>query len=748
MKNLRANCCFLLLAAAFSTFANASPPAELPLMPYPQQLRIQPGHFVLNADLAIEIHGPAPGRLQNALNRFRRRLQHQTGIELRNGADAPARFIVEIAGAAAPVTRLAQLTTAGEAYRLEIHKREIHLRSATDLGALRGLETLLQLIGNGGRLPLLEIEDQPRFRWRGLLIDSVRHFFSVDTIKRQLDGMAAAKLNVFHWHLTDDQGWRLESLRYPELQRLASNGRYYSREEIREVVAYARARGIVVVAEIDLPGHAGAIAVAYPELMSAPGPYEAEDRWGVHTPLLNPASEEVYEFARNLLAEVTELFPFEYVHIGGDEVNPGDWQRNPEIRAFMQRNELPRAADLHNYFNGRIAGILQKLERKMIGWDEVLHEELAPGTAVQSWRGPDALGEIARRGYPAILSTGFYLDQPQTAAYHYRNRLLPEPFASQIAEGEKWRRWQFTLPRKRGSAISGSFTLIENTSGGKRGFIDFSGKSRRPLHDIEIRHGTTYFRLDTWMGPLLARLDLNGAKLRGDMVVGNVAYRAGGELIGGSHLEATAIPAAPAALPLAGTQRQLILGGEAALWSELVDEHSIDLRLWPRAFAAAERLWSAPELRDEEFLYRRLRHINRWCADSAGLLHRQQQENALRKLLPKAMRQAALILSEALEPAHYYHRQHEKSVYGSYSRRDPLNLFVDSLPAESFAVRELENNVTDWLETPKSEYLQSIRAQLLRWRGSATTLRKQGVKTGIFDSWRIGCRVSLHGVWN
>ncbi|MCW8125731.1 beta-N-acetylhexosaminidase [Microbulbifer halophilus] len=708
----------------FVSAANALGKEPLALMPYPQQFQRQQGQLQLGGELALEVRGPASARLDGALERFRQRLRRQSGIELRGGTQAAAKLTVEIARESAAITRLQQIQPPAEGYRLRVGAEGIQLRAETDLGALRGLQTLLQLIGDGGQLAAISVEDQPRFRWRGLLIDSVRHFFSVDTIKRQLDGMAAAKLNIFHWHLTDDQGWRLESRHYPKLHKLASNGHYYSREQIREVVDYARARGIVVVPEIDLPGHASAIAVAYPELMSAPGPYEPEERWGVHTPLLNPADERVYEFAGKILAEVAELFPFEYVHIGGDEVNPRDWLENPQIQALMRKQKLPEPADLHNYFNGRIAAILRKLDRRMIGWDEVLHENLASGTAVQSWRGPDALGNIARAGHPAILSTGFYLDQPQTAAYHYRNRLLLAPYEFRLAERETWQRRQFTLPRKRGSAIEGSFTLVEKPSGEMRGFIDFSGKSRRPLHSIDTRHGITRFELDTWMGPLEARLDLGGTKLRGDMLVGNVAYTAGGQLIGGSQLEGTSIPAALPAPRLSERQKQNILGGEAALWSEMVDENSIDLRLWPRAFAVAERLWSPRTLRDQASLYRRLPQVSRWAAESTGLKHRQQQREALAKLVSDDHFEAALVLSEALEPAHYYHRHHEKSVHESYSRRDPLNRFVDSLPAESFAVRELQKNIDQWLASPGAEYLQALDARLIRWRDSAETLRR------------------------
>src|SRR5690606_29320449 len=205
-----------------------------------------------------------------------------------------------------------------ESYQLRINAEQIHLHAETTLGALHALETLLQLPvpwGDAHAYPLVSITDSPRFPWRGALIDVSRHFLSIATLKRQIDAMAAAKLNVFHWHLTDDQGWRMESKTFPLLQQKASGGKYYTQQEIRELVDYAWQRGIYVLPEIDMPGHVSALALAYPELMSAPGPYQAEERWGVHKPTLNPANKEVYIFVEKLFTEVAALFPFAYIHI-------------------------------------------------------------------------------------------------------------------------------------------------------------------------------------------------------------------------------------------------------------------------------------------------------------------------------------------------------------------------------------------------------------------------------------------------
>ena len=679
------------------------------LMPYPREARYLSGEPVrLDTRSRICFAQPMTPRLHAASDRFRQRLLRQQkialppaepcsalpaaaeGSRIELSFDSNPRAIDENTLAATNVNRAS--------YRLDIGSNKLQLSAHSDLGLLHGLTTLAQYIGTASGeskdghplLPAVEIVDYPRFRWRGLMLDSVRHFFSVETIKRQLDGMAAAKLNVFHWHLTDDQGWRLQSKAYPRLHETAPDGKFYTWEQVRDLIAYAAARGIVVVPEIDMPGHASAIAVAYPELMSAPGPYQPEDRWGVHKPLLNPANPAVYTFAEKVLGEVAALFPFEYVHIGGDEVDPEHWEQNAQIARYMQKQALADSHVLHNHFNRRLAGILAGLDRKMIGWDEILHPGLSESAAVQSWRGPDALGDIVAAGHYGILSTGFYLDQPQYTGYHYRNRMIPGPLDfPAIRAGEQWQRWQFSAPRKRGSAVSGSLTIVQSTQGDLRGRITFNGKKPKAIHNIERTGPYTSFKLDTWMGPLRARLRLQDSSLSGEFVVGNTHYQPSGELIDGSALESAPEYAASGSAALGDEQAKRILGGEAALWTEMVGEHNIDLRLWPRTFAVAERLWSDEMLRDEDFLYQRMDAIDQWAISTLGLRHQRQKAAALQRLFPQQLQAEARALSAVLEPAHYYHRHHEKSANETYSRRDPLNRLADSLPVESLALREL-----------------------------------------------------------
>jgi hexosaminidase len=604
---------------------------------------------------------------------------------------------------------------------------------------LRGFETLLQLIGEQRQkihLPLVAIQDSPRFKWRGLLLDTSRHFFSVNTIKRQIDAMAAAKYNIFHWHLTDDQGWRFESRKYPKLHQLASDGEYYRREQIREVVRYARERGIQVLPEIDMPGHASAIAVAYPQLMSAPGPFAMEYRWGVHKPLLNPANEKVYEFIDGLVEEVVELFPFEYLHIGGDEVDPAHWSSNSEIRAFMHTNQLKSHRALQAYFNQRVQKILRKHQRKMIGWDEIQHKDLPKDIVIHSWRGPDGVSEAASHGFQTILSTGYYLDQPQYAAYHYRNDPVPpEPVQIETGSVQHIERWYFEIPRKRGNPVTGSFSLIGEKKR-QRIIVDFTGKSRREAKIHYLSLNKMVFMLDTWMGPVEFRVKVAPDNVQGIAIVGNAPYkidihkiinerRSSQKHLRGKHFAEKndaqkQLPDGDSVAHLSARQQQLILGGEAALWTEIVDEHNIDLRLWPRAFVVAERLWSAQSLQDEQDMYQRLYRVANWAEKSAGLQHNYQQQIALKNLLGNEASATEIHAMETfmqlLESAHYYHRQHEKSAHESYSKADPLNRLADALPAENEALRQFNSQLTQWLADPQANaLLEEIKSQLLLW---------------------------------
>jgi hexosaminidase len=395
-------------------------------MPVPAEIRMKPGRFSLDTSFTVTLEGAATDRLSGASRRLVRRLADRTGLFLS----------VEIVSASRSVHRPGLVVSAeregrivlgeDEGYSLDVSEAGIRLSAATDIGCLRGMETILQILdadptGSGYGFPCLTIRDKPRFPWRGLLMDVSRHFMPVDVILRNLDGMAAVKLNVLHWHLTDDQGFRVESRTCPKLHGLGSDGLFYSQEEIRRIVAYAADRGIRVVPEFDMPGHATSWLVGYPELANRPGPFRIERRWGIWSAAMDPTRKSTYRFLERFLSEMAGLFPDEYLHIGGDEVEGKPWMEDAAIRAYMKKHGLADAAALQAHFTLRVQKILASRGRKMIGWDEILTPGLASGAVIQSWRGREALVEAARRGMGAILSNGYYIDLVLPASVHYLN---------------------------------------------------------------------------------------------------------------------------------------------------------------------------------------------------------------------------------------------------------------------------------------------------------------------------------------
>jgi hexosaminidase len=369
----------------------------------------------------VAITGHPEARLQHAVEIFLDHLRVQTGmtpIDMKLTDSSGAKLLIQSESGSRSVQELGE----DESYNLEITPTGAKLTAPTTLGAMRGLETFLQLVQTtsaGFAVPAVSIHDHPRFSWRGLMIDAGRHFMPVPVIKRNLDGMAAVKLNVFHWHLSENQGFRVESKKFPKLQELGSDGLYYTQDEVREVIAYARERGIRIVPEFDMPGHATAWFVGYPQLASGPGPYEIERKWGVFDPAMDPTREETYKFLDVFIGEMAALFPDQFFHIGGDEVNGKQWDANPKIQQFMRSHGMKNNQDLQAYFNQRVQKLVSKHGKTMLGWDEILRPELPKSIVIQSWRGSESLAEAAKQGYRGLLSHGYYLDLMWPASQHY-----------------------------------------------------------------------------------------------------------------------------------------------------------------------------------------------------------------------------------------------------------------------------------------------------------------------------------------
>lgn len=399
------------------------------LMPMPVKITPVDGKQRVTDAFYVAGEGAPATRAHKAAARFMFRLSGRTGLFfkqdflLNQAASDQASLVYKF-------ERVGKLEPfEDEAYNLSIRPEKVELTAKTDIGVLRGLETLLQLLAaddQGYYFPCLEVQDGPRFTWRGLMIDAGRHFMPVDTVKRTLDGMAAVKLNVFHWHLTEDQGFRVECKTYPKLHQFGSDGFYYTQDQIKDVIAYAADRGIRVMPEFDIPGHSTSWFAAYPEYASGSGPYTIERKFGVFVPTFNPTEEKTYKFFDGFLKEMASLFPDAYLHIGGDEVEGGEWKANPKIQQFMKKNGIPDNHALQAYFNKRILKILTKYGKKMVGWDEVFQPGLPTNIVIQSWRGQEALVESARKGYQGLLSNGYYIDLCQPAWEHYLNDPIPE----------------------------------------------------------------------------------------------------------------------------------------------------------------------------------------------------------------------------------------------------------------------------------------------------------------------------------
>jgi hexosaminidase len=438
---------FIVTTVFLATFAGAQSQSQLNLMPMPASVQTGTGQLPITQSFAVTSTGYRNASAGADILRFQEQLSRKTGIPFRLKAGVAPVFEIQAEHGREAVQRLGE----DESYELTITDSRAKLTSQTWLGALRGMQTFLQLVQitpTGFAAPAVAIKDQPRFPWRGTMIDVSRHFIPIDVLKRNVDGMAAVKMNVLHWHLSDDQGFRVESKVFPKLTGMGSDGMFYTQEEIREFIAYAHERGVRVMPEFDIPGHSRSWFLGYPELSSGTGPYTLEG--GGIDPIMDPTQESTYKFLEKFVAEMAKLFPDQYFHIGGDEVDGKQWDANAKIQAFIHAHGMKNSQDLQAYFNQRLQKIVAKNHKTMVGWDEILHPDLPKTIIVQSWRGQQSLADAAKQGYSGLLSYGYYLDLMWPAARHYEvdpmadaaATLTPEE-KSRILGGEscQWAEW-------------------------------------------------------------------------------------------------------------------------------------------------------------------------------------------------------------------------------------------------------------------------------------------------------------------
>jgi hexosaminidase len=411
--------------------------SDLPLLPRPREARRAEGKFLLTEKTALQF----PDELQNEAGYLRRILRRGTGFSLpaRSGPSDGNTIRLSLDGGLSNLGR--------EGYRLVVESGTIDVRAAAPAGVFYGIQTLLQLLppaifGAGPRpeiewtVPQGTIEDWPHFGWRGAMLDCSRHFRTVDFIRKFIDLLALHKLNTFHWHLTDDQGWRVEIRKYPRLTETGAwrrgtwighgsavstddgrrHGGFYTQDQIREVVRHAAERHITIVPEIEMPGHAQAALAAYPEFGCTTEPLEPWTRWGVSENIFHPG-EKTISFLQDVLREVMELFPGPFIHLGGDEAVKKQWEESGEIRALMAQVDAKTANELQSYFMRRMEQFLAGHGRRLIGWDEILEGGLPPGAAVMSWRGMEGGMAAANSRHDVVMApdSHTYFDHYQSA---------------------------------------------------------------------------------------------------------------------------------------------------------------------------------------------------------------------------------------------------------------------------------------------------------------------------------------------
>jgi len=710
----------LILAAAIVWFGflKPEPPpispedrAEIGLMPLPAELKFGKGSIVLEENLNHGFRGLFTPRLERAVGRFYEKLSTQTGSNYIRGDQRT--LVLKCKGSAKEYPSLGD----DESYSIKITAKKVVVKAAGETGIIYALESLLQLVREENGvwvLPQLSINDSPRYPWRGLMIDACRHWVPKDVILRNLEAMGALKMNVFHWHLTEYQGFRVESKLFPGLHEQGSGGNYYTQDDIREIIQFAADRGIRVVPEFDLPGHSTSWFIAYPELASAPGPYVLDTIYGILDPVMDPSREEVYDFLDRFFGEMSELFPDPYIHIGGDEVHPAHWNENPQIQDFAEEKGLEDAHTLQAYFNIQLQKLLSGHGKLMMGWDEIIHPDLPKeGIVVQTWRDHSSLWEAARNGNQAVLSAGYYLDYKQSAGYHYK--VDPEVITGAVdieIDSTNWKSWDCTLEASDMTIDCKLYLFGEGST--LRGIMDFMGVTMG-FENAQLSDNQLFFSFETNFGTLGMETTLEGDSLHG---TGNFAlfkmplqgYRNGGTDM--EHGEA--LPEFRTLEALTPEEKENLIGGEACMWTEMVDGRTIESRIWPRAAAVAEKLWSPGVLTTEtEDMYRRLLVMDDRL-EQLGLKHRTYRHSIIHDLAPEHYQQPLRILTSLLQEDKFFGRMelYDPQLYTS----TPLTRMVDAASPESYLTYQFDKKVDHWLDSRDPEIEEELISLLETWR--------------------------------
>jgi hexosaminidase len=531
-------CCLL---CAYNFEINAQ---ELSVIPMPVSMKVGNGSFEVSSSTILVV--PSNAELTKVATYFADRVKTASGIVLKTSSASSGNSTIEFVLNVKPVTELGR-----EGYELEVGSEKVKLSANTPQGVFYGVQTLLQLMPKevesqiiqsqvSWKIPAVTVKDYPRFGWRGIMFDVSRHFFSKEYVKEYIDQLARYKFNRFHFHLTDDNGWRVEIKSLPKLTEVGawrvprtgtfgSNeppkpgekptyGGFYTQEDIKEIVQFAKDRYIEIIPEIDVPGHSMAALAAYPELSVTKDPnlkvnpgskfstWFGNGKFEMHIDnTLNPTDEKVYQFLDKVLTEVASLFPYEYIHMGGDECYKGFWERDAAVQAFMKKNNIKNGEELQSYFNKRVGKIITSKKKKMIGWDEILEGGLPTGAAVMSWRGSKGGIEATHLKHSVVMSPSpqYYLDMVQgdrsiePPVYSnarlkdtYDLPLLPEGIDSAFVLGAQGNLWTEQIPTEQHAeymTYPRAFAIAEKT---------WSQKSRSEWNNFVKRVEAHFQRFD------------------------------------------------------------------------------------------------------------------------------------------------------------------------------------------------------------------------------------------------------------
>ena len=420
---------YLLVILSFLNFGETSAQKsveKIDIIPYPASLIQYEGYFTINESTKIIFDEST----ESVVNYLRDILQPSTGYEFNleqlNDEQEDNAIVLKLSNSNPEL--------GSEGYVFESTEKNLVIEANELNGLFYGIQTLRQLLpveiesknkvqSVDWKIPCVEIKDKPQFVWRGLNLDCCRHFMSKDFVKRYIDLLAYHKMNVLHWHLTEDQAWRIEIKKYPELTNKGAwrkyddgsvYGGYYSQEDIKEVVKYAASRFVTVVPEIEMPGHSTAAISCYPEISCTGGPFNVGTLWGIYYDVYCAGNEKTFQFLEDVISEVVELFPGKYIHIGGDEVPKERWENCPKCHARIKSENLKDEHELQSYFVKRMEKFINSKGKQIIGWDEILEGGLAPEATVQSWRGLKGAIDAAKQGHDVIVSptTNCYFDYP------------------------------------------------------------------------------------------------------------------------------------------------------------------------------------------------------------------------------------------------------------------------------------------------------------------------------------------------